>query len=106
MKKQQVKIQVLQKLNVSDLKDIAGKRWTQRNLNWIIPIGIAVLAWAYIAGKYICNENVWIQFALMSVPMIALFIVWSVKYVKAGKIFWNRIKDKTQPIDLDSAENK
>ncbi|MDD5353536.1 MAG: hypothetical protein PHS93_10275 [Candidatus Omnitrophica bacterium] len=106
MKKQQVKIQVIHKISENDLKDIGGNRWTKRNLKWLIPVCVVVLVWVYIAGKYLCNENIWGQFLLMCVPMSALFAVWEVNYVKAGKILWNEVKDKPQPIDLDSAENK
>jgi hypothetical protein len=97
MKKIQPKYAVIRELTESEIKAIASSKWMNKNIYLIFaPIVICFLI-AVIISKTMINDSGTFVFGLCSAVW---FVIFATKYYKAGKKFWNSVKDKTQPIKM------
>lgn len=92
------KYEVLSLQTKSDLEYCGCSKWLKRTW-WIWAIILIVTwVWAIYWGNTaeINGRNTLIRIA----PMIICAGIWMIMYIRAGKKFWNKIKDKEQPFDL------
>lgn len=99
MKKEKVKIQVLRQMTEGDIKNLGGNLWIRRRAIMHILVGGLLFLWMVVVS-YNTEPNRWLPFVLAVVPVIVVFVIWAVRFGKAGEKLWNEVKDKEQPIDL------
>ncbi len=100
MKKEITKYKVTQNLTEQEIKAIGMNRYLQKyRWIWLLGMGIVwVVALAVI--KNISNIEGAAKY-LIGVAVIMPLLVFEYKWLMSGKKFWNKIKDKPQPFDLD-----
>lgn len=97
MKKE--KIQVLRMLSKSDIEAIGGSRWSFR-MRWILfTLFIISFSWMAFWARQTTASTINAYIALT--PMFVSFLWWYIGYCITGKRFYNLVKDKEQPIDLE-----
>ena len=99
MKKEKRKIQVLRKATESDIKLYGSNKWLSQHWRWWALIFVATLAWIVAGEKYLIDG--WLPALIKISPLVIAYIIWGVFYYGAGRKYWNEIKDKPEPIELD-----
>ena len=100
MAKQEPKITVIQHLTESQIKSIGGNRWIRRKMKRLLLICGVCVVWAVAVGFLLDNSKPTTVWVAMS-PIVLLYLIGLVTFNKAGQIFYNEVKDKPEPIDLD-----
>lgn len=97
-KKEQKKIQVLRRMTEGGIKSLGSNLWLQRRMGNIILVATVLVIWAIISNRIIASDG--LSAALTFIPAFGLIFWLNVRMAKEGKKFWDKVKDKPEPIDL------
>ena len=97
MKKEKRKVQILRRMTEGDIKNLGGNMWMRRRVKWLIAMAFGTLAWMIVGANILVG---FIGVAVSLLPILVLCLVFIVRMDKEGKKFWNKVKDKEQPVDL------
>jgi hypothetical protein len=99
MAKQEPKITVIQHLTESEIKNIGGNRWLKRRAKRLVLIFGICIAWIIVVSL-LRTQSLTTQWIMLA-PSVLFVLIIIVVGNKASKIFWDSVKDKPEPIDLD-----
>lgn len=100
MKKEVRKYLALRHYTEDDIRQFGHNNWIRKNAAWIIVYVMLILAVMIAMSKLPSIYRYTVVLPIILIP----FIIGCVKCYKAGKKFFNKVKDMPEPIDIDNVK--
>lgn len=102
MGKQKETYMILREMSKSDIKTYAGDLWFKRvwwkfGLWWVFLLGVL----SFVLKTTEIADNVWVMVAIGVVVWLMAIVPFSYLFNKWGQFYWDKVKDKEQPISLE-----
>lgn len=98
MKKGKERRQILRTMTQNQIEILGSELWMKKHRISLVIVAVVCFAWMGLIT--INTEDSIVASVIALIPFLVSFILWTWKYLKEGKRFWENIKDKEQPIDL------
>ena len=98
MRKSQPKVRVIRSVSKKQLKSYAEDKWNKKHRSWWLAEIGGIILWLILTAVFDWqNEVLGCGVVVFAIGLIVI-LIFQTRY---SKRYWEKIKDKPQPIDLD-----